>query len=143
MNKALKILQELEGVPLQTVTLLLSMYDPDAIPFFSDELSRYIHFEETKAKSGHATTSVSHTMKEYNAICETVQSIRDRVSSESKQEVRAVDIEMAAHEFGKPSRRCTEDDENEAAMVPEEKPRKRRKTQAEQWEEDHTRGSDR
>ncbi len=117
------------------------MYDPSALTYFSDELARYLHFEETKSNGKRADKNVSHTMKEYGVICEKVRSICSRIRNESGKEVKAVDLEIAAYRFGKSAERYTKD-ENEAALVPEEKPRKKRKTQGEIWEEEHPRGSD-
>lgn len=69
-NKPIKILQKLEGIPMQMSTFILSMFDLDRLPFFSDELNRYIHLEEAKNEGRHADKNVPHSMKEYNQIWE-------------------------------------------------------------------------
>lgn len=55
LNQALKTLQELDGVPPQCATLLMSIYDPDRVAYFSDELDRYIHWKRKRKRPGTPT----------------------------------------------------------------------------------------
>ena len=43
---ALKILTELKGIGPATASLLLSVFDPEAVVFFSDEVFRWLMWEE-------------------------------------------------------------------------------------------------
>lgn len=65
--------------------------------------------------------------------------MRDRIKDESGKNVSAIVIEIAAHSF---SSCAHSNDSDDAVLVPEEQPRKRRKTKSEIWEEEHPRGSD-
>ncbi|KAE8453021.1 hypothetical protein EG329_012208 [Mollisiaceae sp. DMI_Dod_QoI] len=146
ISAAIKTLQELIGVPLLMATLLLSMYDPNRVPYFSDELDRYVDWGAPKKEGRRATKNVSHTMKEYHYVYERVQQIRERVKKESGKEVRAVDIELVAHFIGLTAADTTLRDKDPnataVAVAKEERPRKKRKTKAEIYEEEHPRGSE-
>jgi hypothetical protein len=147
INKPIKTLQTLEGIPLQAATLILSIYDPTRVPYFSDELDRYIQWEEAMKRAGNAEKNISHTMKEYTHLIENTQGICKRVNSDKGEgeAIKAVDVEIVAHQLCKFAARDIyrhEDKETDAALVPEEKPRKKRKTKAEIYEEEHPRGSE-
>jgi hypothetical protein len=86
-------------------------------------------------------------MKEYTHLVEKTQGICKRVNSNKGEEeaVKAVHVEIVAHQLCKSAGRdmyIHDDEGNNAALVPEEKPRKKRKTKAEIYEEEHPRGSD-
>jgi hypothetical protein len=57
-------------------TLILSVYDPDRVPYLSDELDRYINWNEAMKEDRYANKSISHTIKEYNYSFEEVDKIR-------------------------------------------------------------------
>lgn len=69
------------------------------VPFFSDELYRYLHFEEAKSKGW--DRKISYTMKEYKSLFEKLQTLRERLEKENKQQVSAIDIEKMAYVLGK------------------------------------------
>ena len=69
------------------------------VPFFSDELYRYLHFEEASSKGW--DRKISYTMKEYKSLFEKLQTLRERLEKENKQQVSAIDIEKMAYVLGK------------------------------------------
>ena len=69
------------------------------VPFFSDELYRYLHFEEAKSKGW--DRKISYTMKEYKSLFEKLQTLRERLEKENKRQVSAIDIEKMAYVLGK------------------------------------------
>lgn len=97
--KAITALTELKGVGPATASLLLSIYDPIKVPFFSDELYRYLHFEDIESKGW--DRKIRYTMKEYKELFSKMQTLRSRLEKESKQQVSAIDIEKLAYVLGK------------------------------------------
>ena len=69
------------------------------VPFFSDELYRYLHFEEVKSKGW--DRKISYTMKEYKSLFEKLQTLRERLEKENKQQVSAIDVEKMAYVLGR------------------------------------------
>jgi hypothetical protein len=69
------------------------------VPFFSDELYRYLHFEEAASKGW--DRKINYTMKEYKSLFEKLQTLRKRLEKESKKTVSAIDIERMAYVLGK------------------------------------------
>ncbi|KAI4172980.1 MAG: hypothetical protein LQ348_006665 [Seirophora lacunosa] len=104
--KATAKLCELKGVGPATASLLLCVYDPENVPFFSDELFRWLHWEEedaggaqedkkgrAKGKTGEGwARKIKYTAKEYGSLVEKTGSLRERLGSE----VKAVDVERVA-----------------------------------------------
>ena len=88
-------LSKLKGIGPATASLLLSCYDPVNVPFFSDELYRYLHWEETRAKGW--DRKIGYTMKEYKTLYDRLQPLRERLQKEGGQEVKAVDVEKMAY----------------------------------------------
>ncbi|KAK3175298.1 hypothetical protein OEA41_002545 [Lepraria neglecta] len=97
--KSITALAKLKGIGPATASLLLSCYDPMKVPFFSDELYRYLHFEEAKSKGW--DRKISYTMKEYKSLFEKLQTLRERLEKENKRQVSAIDIEKMAYVLGK------------------------------------------
>ena len=98
-DKSITILSKLKGIGPATSSLLLSCYDPVKIPFFSDELYRYMHWEEAKSKGW--DRKINYTMKEYKSLFEKVIELRKRLESDSGKQVSTIDIEKAAYVLGK------------------------------------------
>ena len=108
-SKAISTLSKLKGIGPATASLLLSCYDPDTIPFFSDELFRWLHWQtdvsenSKKRKSkdiednGNSNRKIGYTAKEYASIFDKTTNLRKRLSEESGETVTAVDIEKAAY----------------------------------------------
>lgn len=113
----------------------MSCYDPVKIPFFSDELYRYLHWEEAKLKGW--DRKINYTIKEYKSLFESMAKLRERLEKDSGNEVSAIDIEKAAYVLGKDgvsnSRKFpldTEDAEGDKALRPPS-PKRQRKAKPE------------
>ncbi|KAF2625366.1 hypothetical protein BU25DRAFT_493001 [Macroventuria anomochaeta] len=91
--KALKILTKLRGIGPATASLLLSVYQPDQVPFFSDELFRWTHWD-SPGKSGWLRI-IKYNVTEYKEILASVEGLRKRLG------VKAVDAEKVAYVLGK------------------------------------------
>lgn len=90
---ALKTLSTLRGIGPATASLLLSVYDPDKAPFFSDELFRWAFFESSNGRGW--DRRIKYTAKEYAELCEKISELLGRFN------VRAVDAEKVAYTIGK------------------------------------------
>ena len=86
---ALKILTELRGIGPATASLLLSVDEPGEVPFFSDELFRWVMWEED-AKPGGWKRVIKYSVKEYGVLVEGLKGVRERLG------VEAVDVERVA-----------------------------------------------
>ncbi|KAF2840832.1 hypothetical protein M501DRAFT_930211, partial [Patellaria atrata CBS 101060] len=95
---AVKALTKLKGIGPATASLLLSCYDPVRVPFFSDELFRYVNFEDKKAKGW--DRKIGYTMKEYKSLVERVDVVRKRAHLEYGADISAISIEELAYVLG-------------------------------------------
>ena len=134
-GRLITVLSKLKGIGPATSSLLLSCYDPAKVPFFSDELYRYLHWEDAKLKGW--DRKINYTAKEYKSLCEKVTELRERLEKDSGKEVSAIDIEKAAYVLGKdalPNSRKfpleTEDAEGNKAIPPPPSKRRRKATQS-------------
>ena len=93
------MMTDLRGIGPATASLFLSCYDPVKVPFFSDELYRYLHWEDARQKGW--DRKIGYTMKEYRALFEKLQVLRVRLEKESGKDVKAVDIERMAYALAK------------------------------------------
>ena len=132
-DKSIIVLSKLKGIGPATASLLLSSYDPVRIPFFSDEVYRYVHWEEAKSKGW--DRKINYTIKEYRALFERVAALRQRLEEASGEEVSAVYIEKAAYVLGKNALRNssessidTEDAEDDKALLPPSPKRRKKAT---------------
>ena len=130
-GKSITALSKLKGIGPATSSLLLSCYDPVKIPFFSDELYRYLHWEEGKSKGW--DRKINYTIKEYKSLFEKLAGLRERLEKVSGEKVSAIDIEKAAYVLGKdtmPSSKKfisdNEDAKDDKALQPPP-PKRRRK----------------
>lgn len=129
--KSITTLSKLKGIGPATASLLLSCYDPVKVPFFSDELFRYLHWEEARSKGW--DRKINYTAKEYKALFQKLQTLRERLEKQSKETVSAIDIEKAAYVLGKSAISADEhiqDEEDaagDAALRPPS-PKRRKKT---------------
>ena len=133
-GKSITVLSKLKGIGPATASLLLSCYNPVKVPFFSDELYRYLHWEEGKSKGW--DRKISYTTKEYKSLFEKVTELRERLEKGSGKKVSAVEIEKAAYVLGKDalsdSRKLpleTGDTEGDKAVPPPPSKRRRKATQ--------------
>ncbi|KAL8641498.1 MAG: hypothetical protein Q9228_001708 [Teloschistes exilis] len=106
--KAISTLSKLKGIGPASASLILSCYDPTTIPFFSDELFRWLHWEIKDEKSTKRKRTVEskdegwnrkikYTAKEYAAVFEKTNEVRERLSKEAGQEIEAVSVEKVAY----------------------------------------------
>ena len=97
--KAVSRIGNLKGVGPATASLILSCYDPVGIPFFSDELFRYLYWEE--AKSGGWDRKIGYTLKEYRELYDRTQNLRERLKKESRKTISALGVEKMAYALAK------------------------------------------
>lgn len=133
--KSITALSKLKGIGPATASLLLACYDPAKVPFFSDELFRYLHWSDAKSKGW--DRKISYTMKEYKDLFEKVQVLRERLEKESGKVVKAIDIEKCAYALAKGAQQCHEnggvdDSDDQALLPPSPKRRKRASPEPEQ-----------
>lgn len=98
-SKAISSIAKLRGVGPATASLFLSCYDPIKVPFFSDELFRYLEWSDTKGKGW--DRKIGYTMKEYKTMFDKAQLLRNRLETESGKTVKAIDLEKMAYVLGK------------------------------------------
>lgn len=91
--KALKTLTKLRGIGPATASLLLSVYSPEEVPFFSDELFRWTHWD-SPGKTGWLR-SIKYNVTEYKEILASIEELTKRLG------VKAVDAEKVAYVLGK------------------------------------------
>ncbi|KAL8915382.1 MAG: hypothetical protein Q9171_000252 [Xanthocarpia ochracea] len=131
-GKAIATLSKLKGIGPATASLLLSCYGPITIPFFSDELFRWLHWQtdvedNTKKRKSKAmedgenvNRKIKYTAKEYASIFEKTTTLRQRLSEESGKTITAVDIEKVAYNIIKSAQEEKStgaiDDEPDAAV---------------------------
>ena len=116
VKPALTELNKLKGIGPATASLLLSVYDPDQAPFFSDELFRWAFWDSGKGKGW--DRPIKYTPKEYLELFQQVQELRERL------EVKAVEAEKVAYVLGKRSSgivKASKDESQPAAEKPEPK----------------------
>jgi hypothetical protein len=100
LQPALNVLTRLSGIGPASASLLLSVYDPDNVPFFSDEAFRWVNWEEGKGKGW--DRKISYSSKEYHAFVEAVRKVRKRLEAESGgKSVGAGDIERVGWVIGR------------------------------------------
>lgn len=126
-QKAIIALSKLKGVGPATASLILSSYDPVQVPFFSDELFRYLHWSEGKGNGW--DRKINYTLREYRELYEKTQELRERLEEESGEVVKAIDLEKMAYALGKHAQREKESrvDEEEKDKEVKAPPSKRRR----------------
>lgn len=104
LEKLLPTLTALKGVGPATASLIVASYDPVNIPFFSDELFRWAHWDgqgEGIKKIGQGwKRTIGYTPKEYRSLCERVAVARKRLKEEGR-ETSAIEMEKVAYVLGK------------------------------------------
>ena len=115
--KCMTALTKLKGIGPATASLLLSCYDPVKVPFFADELFRYLYWSENKSNGW--DRKINYSMKEYKDMYEKVQILRERLEKASGETVKAIDIEKMAYALAKGDQNLTDvSDEDEKALQP-------------------------
>lgn len=104
-DKVLPLLTKLKGVGPATASLVLACYDPVNVPFFSDELFRWAHWDgkgDGIKKVGQGfKRAIGYTAKEYKSLCSRVSTARKRLNREGSQATSAQDMEKVAYVLGK------------------------------------------
>ena len=127
--KSITALSKLKGIGPATASLLLSCYDPVKVPFFSDELYRYLHWSNAKIKGW--DRKISYTMKEYKDLWQKVQDLRDRIEKETAQTVKAIEVEKMAYVMAKQAesaKHSINDDSDDQALRPPSPKRRKKAT---------------
>lgn len=86
------MLSKFKGVGPATASLILSVYSPSVAPFFSDELFRWVCWDEKQGWK----QQIKYDTKEYNMLWDGVQKLRERLG-----DVSAVTLEKVAFVYGK------------------------------------------
>jgi hypothetical protein len=110
---ALNKLVELKGIGPATASLLLSVYDPDTTPFFSDEVFRWTHWS-AEGSPGGWKRKIKYNSKEYLEVVSRVERLVKRLG------VRAVDVERVAWVLGKEEVDVDGEDEGEVDVHDED-----------------------
>ena len=113
------VLSKLKGIGPATASLLLSCYDPVKVPFFADELYRYLHWEDAKNKGW--DRKIKYSMKEYKDLLENLQDLQERLENESGEKPSAIDVEKMAYVLGKQAQKgdfLDMDDDDKALHPP-------------------------
>ena len=132
-GKAISTLAKLKGIGPATASLLLACYDRENVPFFSDELYRYLHYEDAKSKGW--DRKIGYTVKEYKSLVEKCKELRERVArGKDGGGMKAVEVEKAAYaicrEAGSQKREMPSGEGNDTGDVLARPPTsKRRKTE--------------
>lgn len=96
LGEAIKQLVGLKGIGPATASLLLSVYDPARIPFFSDELFRYLHWFAGMSVNTWLIP-IKYNAKEYASLNEKAQVLLERLD----RKFGAVQLEQTAYVLGK------------------------------------------
>ncbi|KAF2166778.1 hypothetical protein M409DRAFT_54566 [Zasmidium cellare ATCC 36951] len=94
IKSSLTTLTQLKGIGPATASLLLSVFDPERAPFFSDELFRWSMYEDKKANGW--DRKIKYTPKEYLELFEKIQQVQKRLGA-----AKAVDLEKVAYVLGR------------------------------------------
>ena len=86
------MLSKFKGVGPATASLILSVYSPSTAPFFSDELFRWVCWDEKQGWK----QQIKYDTKEYNMLWDGIQKLRGRLG-----DVSAVTLEKVAFVYGK------------------------------------------
>ena len=104
-DKVLPQLTKLKGVGPATASLVLACYDPVNVPFFSDELFRWAHWDGRgngiKNTGQGFKRAIGYTAKEYKSLCNRVSAARERLDKEGREATSALEMEKVAYVLGK------------------------------------------
>ena len=96
----LALLCTLKGIGPATASLALSVYDPVAVPFFSDEAYRWVMYSDGKGNMW--DKPIKYDNKSYEEYFGAVQAMRRRLNADDQEEkVSAGDVERVGYVLGK------------------------------------------
>lgn len=99
VNQAVAMLaKDLRGIGPATASLLMSVYDSENVPFFSDELFRWMMFEDGPGKGW--DRKIKYSIAEYKQMVPLVGAFRERLEKEGGK-ATALDVEMVAYVLGR------------------------------------------
>ncbi|KAI9708060.1 MAG: hypothetical protein M1820_004264 [Bogoriella megaspora] len=114
VSSALTHLTSLRGIGPATASLLLSCYNPTSVPFFSDELYRWLHYEDDdddddgggekgkgKGKGKGWERKMKYTVKEYESLYERAREVVGRIGKVEGREVGMGELEKGAWVLGR------------------------------------------
>ncbi|KXL43401.1 hypothetical protein M433DRAFT_52836, partial [Acidomyces richmondensis BFW] len=93
IKTSVSLFAKLRGVGPATASLLLSTYDSEHFPFFSDELFCWAFWNDREGWK----KRIKYDLKEYMALFEMVEEFQQRYKSESGENVSALDVEKVAY----------------------------------------------
>jgi hypothetical protein len=98
-EKAITMLAKgLRGVGPATASLLLNTYDGEKVPFFSDELLRWVMMSDGRGNGW--DRKIKYSIKEYRELYERVEALRKRLSNRDEKTITSVEVEMVAYVLG-------------------------------------------
>jgi hypothetical protein len=143
---SLNHLTKLKGVGPATASLVLSCYDPQNLPFASDELFRWLHWDG-KNSSGKTdgikqvgkgwSRQIGYTPKEYTEMCARNARVRQRLEKEGRV-VSSLEMEQVAYVLGKEQADINAADQGTEVDEPKSPQNKRRKPAGEEDNEAET-----
>jgi len=99
LKTSVTLLSNLRGVGPATASLLLSTYNSDRFPFFSDELFCWAFWDDREGWR----KKIKYNIKDYMALFAVVTEFQQRYKAESGEKVSALDVEKVAYVLGKQS----------------------------------------
>lgn len=106
MTPSISKLSTLRGIGPATASLLLNTHSPSEVPFFSDELYRWLRFSDPADVKGPGKGTkgwerrIGYTGKEYMELVRRMCTLRKRLRSLGR-DAGATDIECVAYVLGK------------------------------------------
>ena len=103
MAKALDTTCQLKGVGPATASLILSCFRPDCVPFFSDEMYRWLCWDDPATKGMRGwKRQIGYTKKEFTTLIDRARALLERLRSEDgAADVDMLALEKAAYVLGK------------------------------------------
>ncbi|KAF1814586.1 hypothetical protein P152DRAFT_432696 [Eremomyces bilateralis CBS 781.70] len=108
VREAMKRLCDLKGIGPATASLMLSTFDEDNLPFFSDELFLWLHWDEPvnagTAPKGNGTgwkRNIRYTAKEYESLIDKLVQVKERLKTSHNRDSTALEWEKVAWALGK------------------------------------------
>lgn len=101
---ALDTLCTLKGIGPATAALLMSEYAPARLPFFSDELYRWlVHCTAKDTKAQWVKATIKYTKPSYASLLSKGKGLLERLSDQDEQgrKLGMLDLEMAAYVFAR------------------------------------------